>query len=107
MKMNDYLIPSNYLSLKVRLIILIIISSFWLIILYLKYFLYDADGVIHLGSVYFIWIFGSFLMDKSIPTAPISIYFEKGNFPVEVMRAIAGGASLLIVCVIMALADWK
>lgn len=107
MKMIELLIPSNYLSLGVRVGALLFVFFIWLLVLYVKYFVCFVDGWIHLGGVYFIWGFGSFLLDRSIPTAPVSMHFERGSFPIVIMRAIAGGASLLMVFVIMIFADWK
>lgn len=106
MKINDFLVPSNYVSLKFRSVVFVFIAFLWGFLLFLKYSVYHVDGALHFSGLYFLWVFWSFLFDKAIPTAPISMQFDKVRFSIILMRAFAGVAAFFILFLIMFFADW-
>ncbi|RUO79854.1 hypothetical protein CWI84_09510 [Idiomarina tyrosinivorans] len=86
MKVSDLIWPDKWMSFGVRVSVVIVAWILWLIVSYLKYFVFHVDGVLQLVGFYPILIIWTYLFNRSLSMAPGSAYFDANNVRLQAAR---------------------
>ena len=106
MKASDFIWPDKWIPFKVRVFVVILAWTLWLVVLYLKYFVFQVDGVLQVVGFYPILIIWTYLFNRSLSMAPGSAYFDASNMRLQAARTCIFVIAVIAFLSILFVGDW-
>ncbi|RUO31132.1 hypothetical protein [Aliidiomarina soli] len=106
MKAIDFIWPDKWISFNFRVLVVIFAWILWVVVFYLKYFVFHASGVLQFVGIIPILIIWTYLFDKDIPMAPVNIEFNDGNIGIQIVRSVVFWMAVVGFIGILFIGDW-
>ncbi|RUO28115.1 hypothetical protein CWE12_12910 [Aliidiomarina sedimenti] len=105
-KMKEFIWPDKWIPFKVRFSLVIVGWVLWIVTGYLKYFIFDADGLFHVfGPILMVWIY-PYLFNKKIYLSLTSAAFDEDDVGLQSARSGVFWISSIAFLAVIFIADW-
>lgn len=106
MKVSDLIWPDKWMPFVARFSMVIFAWVLWFVLSYLKFFVFQVDGVLQLGAVYPLIIIWCYLFNKRLPLPPASPEFDSENIGLQAGRSFAFVVSVIFFFGMLFIGDW-
>lgn len=106
MKVSDLIWPDKWMPFGVRVSVVIVAWILWFIVSYLKYFVFQVNGVLQIVSAIPLLIAWAYLFNKTLPLPPANPDFDMDDEWLQTARTCIFVIAVIAFFGILFIGDW-